>query len=208
MIEKKGFMKKLFLVMGKSASGKDTLYKDIVGRFGDRLGVVVPYTTRPKRQGETEGVEYHFITEGQMSRMKRDGKIIESRCYQTVYGPWYYLTVDDGQIDLSKRSSILIVTPAAYEKLRDYFGADRVVPLYIETDDGVRLERALKRERAQAEPKYEEMCRRFLADAKDFSEEVLNRLGIQKRFVNDDYQRVLDELCSEIEKECGDEVVS
>ncbi len=201
-------MPKLFLIMGKSASGKDTLYKDIVSRFGDRLGIVVPYTTRPKRQGETEGVEYHFITEGQMSRMKRDGKVIESRCYQTVYGPWHYLTVDDGQIDLSKRSSILIVTPAAYEKLRDYFGAEHVVPLYIETDDGVRLERALKRERAQAEPKYEEMCRRFLADAKDFSEEVLNRLGIQKRFVNDDYQRVLDELCAEIEKECGDEVVS
>ena len=201
-------MPKLFLIMGKSASGKDTLYKDIINRFCNRLGIVVPYTTRPKRQGETEGVEYHFITESLMSRMKRDGKVIESRCYQTVYGPWYYLTVDDGQIDLSKRSSILIVTPAAYEKLRDYFGAEHVIPLYIETDDGVRLERALKRERAQAEPKYEEMCRRFLADAKDFSEEVLNRLGIQKRFVNDDYQRVLDELCSEIEKECGDEVVS
>ena len=201
-------MGKLFLIMGKSASGKDTLYKDITQRFGESLGTVVPYTTRPKRQGETEGVEYHFITEAQMSRMKRDGKVIESRCYQTVYGPWYYLTVDDGQIDLSKRSSILIVTPAAYEKLRDYFGAEHVIPLYIETDDGVRLERALKRERAQAEPKYEEMCRRFLADAKDFSEEVLSGLGIQKRYVNDDYQRVLDELCSEIEKECGDETVS
>ena len=201
-------MSKLFLIMGKSASGKDTLYKDIVSRFRNRLGIVVPYTTRPKRVGEKEGKEYHFITEKRMREIEAAGKIIESRCYQTVYGPWYYLTVDDGQIDLSKRSSILIVTPAAYEKLRDYFGAEHVIPLYIETDDGVRLERALKRERAQAEPKYEEMCRRFLADAKDFSEEVLNRLGIQKRFVNDDYQRVLDELCSEIEKECGDEVVS
>ena len=201
-------MEKLFLIMGKSASGKDTLYKDITQRFSDRLGTVVPYTTRPKREGEMEGVEYHFISENLMSRRKKDGKVIESRCYQTVYGPWYYLTVDDGQIDLGKKSSILIVTPAAYEKLRDYFGAERVVPLYVETDDGIRLERALKRERAQAEPKYEEMCRRFLADAKDFSEEVLNRLGIQKRFVNDDYQRVLDELCAEIEKECGDEVVS
>ena len=201
-------MSKLFLIMGKSASGKDTLYRDIVSRFGDRLGVVVPYTTRPKRAGEKEGKEYHFIAEKRMREIEAAGKVIESRCYQTVYGPWYYLTVDDGQIDLGKKSSILIVTPVAYEKLRDYFGAERVVPLYIETDDGVRLERALKRERAQAEPKYEEMCRRFLADAKDFSEEVLNRLGIQKRFVNDDYQRVLDELCSEIEKECGDEVVS
>ena len=201
-------MKKLFLIMGKSASGKDTLYKDIVSRFRDRLGVVVPYTTRPKRQGEKDGKEYCFISERRMREMEAAGKVIESRCYQTVLGPWYYLTADDGQIDLNKKSSILIVTPAAYEKLRDYFGAERVVPLYIETDDGIRLERALKRERSQAEPKYEEMCRRFLADAKDFSEEVLNRLGIQKRFVNDDYQRVLEELCAEIEKECGDEVVS
>lgn len=201
-------MGKLFLIMGKSASGKDTLYKDITQRFSDRLGTVVPYTTRPKREGETEGVEYHFISENLMSRLKKDGKVIEGRCYQTVYGPWYYFTADDGQIELDKKSSILIVTPAAYEKLRDYFGAERVVPLYIETDDGVRLERALKRERSQAEPKYAEMCRRFLADEKDFSEEVLNRLGIRERFVNDDYHRVLEELCAEIEKECGDEVVS
>ena len=49
-------MAKLFLIMGKSASGKDTLYKDIVARFGDGLGTVVPYTTRPIREGEQEGV--------------------------------------------------------------------------------------------------------------------------------------------------------
>ena len=201
-------MGKLFLIMGKSASGKDTIYKDITQRFADCLGTVVPYTTRPKRQGETEGVEYHFISESRMHRMEKDGKVIESRCYQTVHGPWYYLTADDGQIDLKKRSSILIVTPAAYEKIRDFYGAENVVPLYIETDDGVRLERALKREREQANPRYEEMCRRFLADAKDFSEEVLDKLGIRKRYVNDDYSRVLNELCSEIEKECGLEDIS
>lgn len=191
-------MSKLFLIMGKSASGKDTLYKDIISRFGDRLGVVVPYTTRPKRVGEKEGKEYHFITEKRMREMETAGKVIESRCYQTVYGPWYYLTADDGQIDLGKRSSILIVTPEAYVKLRDYFGADKVVPLYVEVDDGVRLQRALDRERAQASPKYEEMCRRFLADARDFSDEVLSGLGITRRYRNDEYDRVLEELLTTI----------
>lgn len=190
--------------MGKSASGKDTLYKDIVARFGDGLGTVVPYTTRPIREGEQEGVEYHFITESKMDEMERAGKVIEKRCYQTVYGPWYYLTVDDGQIDLGKRSSILIVTPAAYGKLKDYFGAEQVVPLYVETEDGLRLARALKRERAQKNPKYEEMCRRFLADAEDFSEEKLRELGIDRRFVNNQYDRVLNELCDVIRKESED----
>lgn len=197
-------MAKLFLIMGKSASGKDTLYKDIVARFGDGLGTVVPYTTRPIREGEQEGVEYHFITESEMNAMDEAGKVIEKRCYQTVYGPWYYLTADDGQIDLSRRSSILIVTPAAYGKLRDYFGAEQVVPLYVETEDGLRLARALKRERAQKNPKYEEMCRRFLADAEDFSEEKLRELGIDRRFVNNQYDRVLNELCDVIRKESED----
>lgn len=197
-------MSKLFLIMGKSASGKDTLYKDIVARFGSELGTVVPYTTRPIREGEQEGVEYHFITESEMNAMDEAGKVIEKRCYQTVYGPWYYLTADDGQIDLSRRSSILIVTPAAYGKLRDYFGTELVVPLYVETEDGLRLSRALKRERAQKNPKYEEMCRRFLADAEDFSEEKLRELGIDRRFVNNQYDRVLNELCDVIRKESED----
>ena len=197
-------MAKLFLIMGKSASGKDTLYKDIGARFGDELGTVVPFTTRPIREGEREGVEYHFITESEMKAMDEAGKVIEKRCYQTVYGPWYYLTADDGQIDLNRRSSILIVTPAAYGKLKDYFGAEQVVPLYVETEDGLRLARALKRERAQKNPKYEEMCRRFLADAEDFSEDKLRELGIDRRFVNNQYDRVLNELCDVIRKESED----
>ena len=197
-------MGKIYFLMGKSASGKDTIYARILE--DERLGLkpYVGYTTRPKRAGETEGVEYHFITESEMNAMDEAGKVIEKRCYQTVYGPWYYLTADDGQIDLSRRSSILIVTPAAYGKLRDYFGAEQVVPLYVETEDGLRLARALKRERAQKNPKYEEMCRRFLADSEDFSEEKLRELGIDRRFVNNQYDHVLNELCDVIRKESED----
>ena len=197
-------MAKLFLMMGKSASGKDTLYRDIVEHFSGRLRTVVPYTTRPKRLGETEGVEYHFISEEEMRRMEAEDRIIECRCYQTVHGPWYYMTADDGQIDLTRSSSILIVTPEAYERLLAYYGAENVVPLYVEVDDGARLERALRRERKQAAPRYEEMCRRFLADAADFSEEVLARLGIERRYVNEDYERVLAEICETVAREGGD----
>ena len=57
--------------------------------------------------------------------------------------------------------------------------------MYIEIDDGVRLQRALNRERSQKEPKYEEMCRRFLADCQDFSEEKIREAGITVRFQNE-----------------------
>ena len=69
-----------------------------------------------------------------------------------------------------------------------------MLPLYIEVDDGLRLERALKRERKQEAPKYEEMCRRFLADAKDFSEENLEKAGIVKRYQNVELEKCVNEI--------------
>ena len=52
-------------------------------------------------------------------------------------------------------------------------------------EDGLRLERALERERKQQPPKYEEMCRRFLADQADYSEEKLKGAGITQRYSNE-----------------------
>lgn len=176
-------MGRLFVFMGKSASGKDTLYRRIMNRHKE-LHPVIPYTTRPVRAGETEGAEYHFVTEEQMEDMKRAGRIVECRCYQTVRGPWYYFTAQDGQIDLGRGDFALISTLEGYEKLRSFYGADRVVPLYIEVADVLRLERSLAREKQQKTPCVAELCRRFLADEEDFSEEELMRLGITRRISN------------------------
>ena len=78
--------------------------------------------------------------------------------------------------------------------LRAYFGADLVVPVYIEVEDGERLQRALDRERAEKEPKYRELCRRFLADCEDFSEEKIAGAGIERRFENDSLERCEKEI--------------
>ena len=118
----------------------------------------------------------------------------EKRCYQTVYGPWYYLTADDGQIDLARHSTLMIGTLESCLALRAYYGADKVVPVYIEVEDGERLQRALDRERSEKMPKYRELCRRFLADCEDFSEEKIAEAGITKRFYNDDLQRCRQEI--------------
>jgi hypothetical protein len=75
-----------------------------------------------------------------------------------------------------------------------YFGSDGLVPIYIEIDDYVRLSRALEREHAQSEPKYAELCRRFLADAEDFSEEKLKKAGIHKRFQNLEMEACIQEI--------------
>lgn len=186
----------IYCLMGKSASGKDTIYNRLLAMERLHLRRVVPYTTRPMRSGETDGQTYVFCTEQQVADFEAAGKIIELRAYHTVYGIWKYFTADDGQICLAESDYLMIGTLEAYEQIRDYFGMDKVCPVYVEVDDGLRLQRALDRERAQDQPKYAEMCRRFLADEEDFSEVNLERAGITKRFQNTDLDQVTQEIAS------------
>ena len=186
-------MGKIYYVMGKSCSGKDTIYKRLRKRHPD-FRTIVPYTTRPIREGEREGVEYFFVGPEQLDKMQEAGKIIEMRSYDTKCGIWTYFTADDGQIDLMRYDYLVIGTLVSYQALKEYFGSDALVPIYIEVEDGTRLERAIGREREQAVPQYEEMCRRFLADAEDFSEKNLREAGISKRFENVQLGKCLDEI--------------
>lgn len=192
---------KIFFVMGKSASGKDTIYKRLLEQFPD-IKTVTLYTTRPMREGEKEGVEYHFIGAETLEAMEAEGRVIEKRTYQTMYGPWSYATVDDGQIDLSRSSYLMIGTLESYESIRTYFGNQDTVPIYIEVEDGERLNRALNRERQQKIPKYTELCRRFLADENDFSEEKLVKAGItgEERYENGVLADCLRKIAEKIEQ--------
>lgn len=197
-------MGKLYCIIGKSSSGKDSLFRRLLNQKELSLKTIVPYTTRPMREGEREGVEYHFCKEEQAAELERQGKIIELRAYHTVHGIWKYFTVDDGQIDLERASYLMIGTLESFLKIREYYGKESVVPIYIEVDDGERLERALKREREQTIPRYEELCRRFLADASDFSEEKLQEAEITKRFFNSSLEQTEKEVIRYIQQvECG-----
>lgn len=180
--------------MGKSASGKDTIFRKLLRDDALGLHTIVTHTTRPIRSGERDGREYFFSTVSDFQKALALGKIIEYRAYNTVYGIWYYYTEDDGQIDLGRYSYILIGTLESFSALRAYFGEENVIPVFLQVDDGERLQRALDRERSQKQPKYAEMCRRFLADEKDFSEENMKRAGIGRTFINDDPDRCLEEI--------------
>jgi guanylate kinase len=184
-------MSKIFCIMGKSGSGKDTIFKALINDKSLNLKPVTLYTTRPKRQGETDGVEYFFIDEKQLAQLQSQGKIIELRQYNTVHGIWYYCTAYDGQFNLSN-NYLLICTLEAYNNINKYFGKDVVVPIYIYVDDGNRLRRALGREMAQQTPQYEEMCRRFLADSEDFSKQKLKEAAITQYINNDNKDDCVD----------------
>lgn len=186
-------MGKIYYLMGKSASGKDTLFQKIQ-EVCPWLKMITLYTTRPIREGEIPGVTYHYVDDAALERFYEQGKIIELRAYDTVHGIWKYATVDDGQVNLQKDDYLVIGTLESYNNMKSYYGTDNIVPLYIEVEDGERLTRALGREKEQEHPKYMEMCRRFLADCSDFSEERLLESGITVRYQNENIDHCLAEV--------------
>ncbi|WP_122644649.1 nucleoside/nucleotide kinase family protein [Luxibacter massiliensis] len=185
-------MGKIFYIMGKSSSGKDTIFKRLTQELNYKT--IILYTTRPIRDGETNGTEYYFVDELALADLEKKGRVIEVRAYNTKCGIWKYFTADDGQIDLKNYDYIVIGTLQSYQAMCRYFGNNRLVPIYIEVEDGERLQRALHRERLQSDPKYAELCRRFLADEEDFSEENLREAGVTKRFQNTSVDECLDKI--------------
>ena len=92
--------------MGKSGAGKDTLFKELLKDKTLGLKTIVPYTTRPIRQGEQEGVEYHFTDEAGYRNLLEQGRIIEEREYRTVCGLWRYFTVVKENLDLERLTCV------------------------------------------------------------------------------------------------------
>ena len=193
-------MGKIYYIFGKSSSGKDTIYRRLLKMHPDSLRSVVLYTTRPKREGEKEGITYNYLSEEGYEDLKQRGLIIEERSYNTIHGIWRYFTVNDDQIDLEKNDYLITGVLESYVSTRNYFGKDRVMPVYIEVEDGERLTRALNREKKPGNRKYAEMCRRFLTDTEDFSEDKLKAAGVDRRFINDDLEKCLAEIEKYIEE--------
>lgn len=182
-------MGKIFYIMGKSSSGKDSIYKELVNDTQLGLQKVTLYTTRPIREGETDGVEYHFVTKDEMLKLK----LIEMRTYNTIQGEWCYATADDERIN-DCNDYIIIGTLESYSKFVNYYGRERLVPIYIEVDSYTRLTRALNREKQQEVPDYDELCRRYLADEKDFAKEKIEELHIDVKFENIDFKKCVSDI--------------
>ena len=199
--EKQGVIKvmgKIYCIFGKTATGKDTIFRELLLRRPD-LRTYVMYTTRPPREGEADGVAYHFTTEAALLQAEAAGRLIERRTYQTVHGPWTYATLDDGQIDLSAGDYLVPATLESYQSLVAYYGREQLQPIYIEADDGERLIRSVRREQRERVPKYREVCRRFLSDEDDFSEEKLAAAGIKKRYRNEALEACVAEILRDMD---------
>lgn len=147
---------KIIAIFGKSGSGKDTIQKWLVNN-GYGCGIV-SHTTRPPRDYEKDGIDYHFITNYKFAEKIYNGDMLEA----TEFNNWMYGTSIEA---LSKdKINIGVFNPDGIRCLLDERRIE-VLPIYIVTSDKIRLLRNLKREK---EPNCSEICRRFFTDDKDF----------------------------------------
>lgn len=144
-------MERIILV-APGASGKDYLARYLVNR-GIRKAVT--YTTRPKRDGEVNGVDYHFISVSQFEKMISEGKFYE---YEIFKKDWYYgSTVEDWD-----KCHLFIKTVGGVQQIQESDRDDCFV-VYLDIPEEVRYQRLLERN-----DQDDHLKRRMLADKKDF----------------------------------------
>lgn len=149
--------KLIFVILGKSGAGKTHLAKEICKYFNYER--IISTTSRPKREGEVEGVDYIFRTKEEMLKLNSDNKFIEI----ASYNGWYYGTEKE-TIEKIKGNCVIVLEPKGYKKYKQIYG-DRVIGIYIDVKDKIRLIRTLNREE---NPNCYEICRRLLSDTEDF----------------------------------------
>lgn len=203
-------MSNFIYIMGKSSAGKDTIYSNLKDKIQTNL--YVPYTTRPKREGEENGIQYFFKTKEEIEQLSKSGKIMESRNYNVINAQgqkdvWTYATVYDEQFN-KQGDYMSIGTLESYTSILKYLKENpekniNMIPVYISIDEEERKRRATERENKQAKPNYEEMNRRLQADNIDFSDEKLKEANIGKKqtFENYDLDLCVENIVKYVEKE-------
>lgn len=145
---------KIVALMGEAGSGKDTILRKVMELYPSFFHEIISCTTRPPREGEVDGINYHFLEVDEF----KNQEMLES----TEFNGWYYGT---SKSSLSEdKINIGVFNPAGVRSLMQIPDIDLTV-YYVRASDKVRLIRQLNREE---NPDVEEIIRRFSADKQDF----------------------------------------
>lgn len=152
--------KQVIAICGKSGSGKDTIMKEILKRYPNSFKPIVSYTTRPRREHETEGIDYHFISKQEMANKIVNNEMLEV----SEFNGWFYGTAIDSLSDDYINIGVYNLDGLEY-LCQNEKDTDNLI-FYIDASDKTRLIRSLNREE---NPDVGEIIRRYGTDKEDFS---------------------------------------
>lgn len=182
-------MKKIIVLLGASATGKDTVVKHISEKYS--IPIAVSYTTRPMRSNETQGVEYYFISDDEMHEKFKNGEVIEHTSYyiQSEDVSYTYANVTS---EFEKGDYILtILNPHGLYQFKQSLYKDNLVSIMLNCDDRVRLVRSLNRDE---NVNVKEVLDRAIRDELDFIERR------PKTDYETDTNKPLEEVFNDIDK--------
>lgn len=149
---------KIIAICGQAGSGKDSIMKETL-LINPNLHEIVSCTTRPPREGEVDGINYHFLTNEQFAEKVLNGDMLEA----TVFNDWCYGTAKSS-LSLDK-INIGVFNPEGIENLLEYHPTLNLKIFAIDCPSKERLLRQLNRE---LDPDVEEILRRWQTDRNDF----------------------------------------
>ena len=138
-------MNKLFILLGKTCSGKDTIYQELETKLPPVLKRLQSNTTRPIRDGEIQGKEYNFTTLKEFDSLYKKEEIAEYAIYNTKNGFWCYFTKQGDLAELDTTNLIAIKNPIGYRQLMGSKYKDNIVTIMIDCPEDIIRERYIKR---------------------------------------------------------------
>lgn len=184
-------MIEVFAIVGKSGAGKDYLLRKVVSMEPTIFNEIISCTTRPKRENETDGVNYHFISTDDFIYKKNHGEMLEV----SYFRDWWYGTSLDSLI--KDKINIGVFNPTGIISLSKNSDINLTV-FYLDTEDKERLMRQLTRE---TNPDTDEIVRRYITDERDFLEFQFTECESNYYLNNDTVDELVDNLALIID--CG-----
>lgn len=184
----------ILVLCGKSATGKDSVAKALVSSFGYHN--IVSTTSRPKREKEVDGVDYHFKSRSEFETLIIKGKMIEYRAYNTLVGGkpdiWYYGVADQ---NFSKEENyVCVLDPGGLRNLKKAKPDQQIVSICLETPEDIRELRARRRGSFDAT----EWERRKADDERVFWEAKSE--GLFTEVIRNESETSIGEICEKIQQ--------
>lgn len=167
---------KCVVLVAQSSSGKDTILNQLL--LHGICTEAISHTTRPMREGETNGKEYYFISDNEFNKMVYEKEFIERRTYYTEFGTWQY-GLSKKAINLNSNNIyVAILDLQGLKQLEEYIGKENVISIYLESPTSTRLIRSIEREKEKIDKEaligetttIDEIRRRLVVDFNDFKE--------------------------------------
>ena len=184
-------MIKILVLIGKTASGKDTIVNNLVNKHGFKK--IITYTSRPKRRGEKDGITYHYISEDEFKQKIDEGFFAEWKTYNTEFGVWYYGTALE-DLEKADDKSVIILTPQGFRDIEYNIRNQEIIPIYLYANNETIKKRLLKRG-----DNPDEAERRIKHDNDDFRG-FENEVG---KIVYNNYDSNLNDVVEKILKAVG-----